>query len=75
MGGGGLIRAEAYFIFSLKKRGLLERGAYLRRGLNSEITVFKLKTFSDLKIFIKIRAFGYQTIAFDGQITNRFLVK
>ena len=57
--GGGLIRAGAYFIFSLKKGGgLFERGAYLRGGLNREITVFKLKTFSDFKIFIEIRAFG-----------------
>ena len=30
-------------------------------GLN----IFKLKMLSDLKIFILLRAFGYQTIAFD----------
>ena len=58
-GGGGLLeRGLISFFHSKRGGGLFERGAYLRGGLNREITVFKLKTFSDFKIFIEIRAFG-----------------
>ena len=41
MGGGGLIERGAQTISSPKQGGLLERGAYLREGLNRENTVPK----------------------------------